>query len=310
MSLQLAIDMIERFTGQNGRQLIIDALRSQPVIGEDADLAEAIYEYAKIVGFEPGSTIIQESAPDNDICFILAGAVSIRVHGREVAIRKAGQHVGEMALVDPGQPRSASVVAKEEVVIARVSEAAYTNLAESNPRLWRNIARELAARLRERNQFIPSVNETPVLFVGCSVEALPIARAVQSALAHDPIVVKVWTDDTFEASSFPIESLEKELMEVDFAALVISPDDKVLSRNSESAAPRDNLILEIGLFMGALGHSRTFLLYPRGVDVKLPTDLKGLTPLTYSPSPESQLPASVADACNKIRNLIQKNGPR
>ena len=310
MSLQLDIDMLERFTGKNGRQLTIAALRNQPVIGEDANLAEAIYDCAEIVGFEPGSTIIEESAPDNHICLILAGSVSIRVHGREIAVRKAGQHVGEMALVDPGQRRSASVVAKEEVVIARVSEAAYTNLAESNPRLWRNIARELAERLRERNRFIPSVNSTPVLFLGCSVEALPIARAVQSAFEHDPVVVKVWTDDTFEASSFPIESLEKELIEVDFAALVISPDDKVLSRDSESAAPRDNLILEIGLFIGALGHSRTFLLCPRGIDVKLPTDLKGLTPLTYNPIPETELPTAVAAACNRMRTLIQKFGSR
>ena len=302
--------MLERFTGQDGRHFVLDALRNQPVIGEGTNLAESIYDHAEVVGFDPGSIIIKESAPDNDICFILAGIVSIRVGDREIAVRTAGQHIGEMAVVDPGQSRSASAVAEDEVVIARVSAKAFTKLAESNPRLWRNIARELAERLRQRNRFVSPVNPRPVLFVGCSAESLPIARAIQSTLDYDPIVVKVWTDDIFGASSFPIESLERELPKVDFAALVLSPDDTVVSRNTTSDAPRDNLVFELGLFMGGLGHSRTFLVYPRGIDIKIPTDLKGITSLTYKIGPQWELPTAVAPACNEMRNLIRIAGPR
>ena len=71
--------MIERFTGHNGRHLVVEALRGQPVIGQAENLAEIIYDRVEVVGFASGSTIIEESAPDNDICFILAGVVSIRV---------------------------------------------------------------------------------------------------------------------------------------------------------------------------------------------------------------------------------------
>ena len=94
------------------------------------------------------------------------------------------------------------------------------------------------------------------------------------SLDHVPIVVKIWTDDVFEASSFPIESLERELQRVDFAVLVLSPDDKVISRDIATDAPRDNIVFELGLFMGALGHNRTFLIYPHGIDIMIPTDLK------------------------------------
>ena len=302
--------MLERFTGREGQSFVIDALRDQRVVGEADSLAETISDRAEILGFTSGAAIIEEAAPDNDIYFILAGVVSVRVGGREIAVRTAGQHIGEMAVVDPGQPRSASAVADDEVVVARVSANVFIDLAEANPRLWRNIARGLAERLRQRNRFVPSVNPQPVLFVGCSTESLPVAQAVQSALAYDPIMVKVWTDDTFEASSFPIESLERELHGVDFAVLVLSPDDKVVSRDTTSNAPRDNIVFELGLFMGALGHVRTFLIYPHGIDIKIPTDLNGITALTYKSGPQCELTSAVAPACHQLRKQVLAAGPR
>ena len=302
--------MLKRFTGKEGRFLVIQALRDQSLIGDDAKLAEAICGQTEVIGFDDGSTIIEQSAPDNDFFFILSGELSVQVSGREIAVRKAGQHIGEMAVVDPGEPRSASVVAKSGVIVARLSAATFARLANANPRLWRNIARELAARLRQRNRFVRPVNPQPVLFVGCTAEGLPIGRAIQSALDYDPIEVKLWTDDIFEASSFPIESLEQELVEADFAALILSPDDKVISRNENSEAPRDNIVLELGLSIGALGHSRTYLVYPRDIDIKIPTDLMGITPLTYKWEPGQELLPTIAPACNQLRNLISRAGPR
>ena len=302
--------MLTRFTGQHGRRFVIAALRDQPVVGESDNLAETICDNAGVVGYSSGDVLIEESAPDNDIFFILSGTVSIRVGGREVAVRWTGQHIGEMAVVDAGQPRSATAVAEGEVVVARVSASAFIDLADVNPQLWRNIARVLAERLRQRNRFVSPVNPRPVLFVGCSTESLSVAQAIQSALEHDPIVVKVWTDGIFEASRFPIESLERELPGVDFAALVLSPDDKVISRDSTTDAPRDNIVFELGFFMGALGRSRTFLVCPDGVNIKIPTDLEGLTTIRYKPDPQGGLSSAIAPACDQLRTLILKAGPR
>ena len=165
--------MLQRFCGPDGRIRLVEALEIQPIISGDAAMAEAISGRVEVKSFEPGSGIIEESAPDNDLYFILAGVVSIRVAGREVAVRAAGQHVGEMALLYPGRPRSASAVAFEEVVVARISAADFTALADANPRLWRNVARVLAERLRERNRFVSPSNPRPAMFVGCSTESLP-----------------------------------------------------------------------------------------------------------------------------------------
>ena len=302
--------MLQRFCGPDGRTHLVEALEIQPIINGDAAIAKAISGCVEVESFVPGSSIIEESAPSNDLYFILVGVVSIRASGREIAVRTAGQHVGEMALLDPGQSRSAAAVADGEVVVARIPAATFTVLADANSRLWRNVARVLAERLRQRNRFVSPANPRPVMFVGCSTESLSIGRAIQSALEHDPIVVRVWTDDTFRASEFPVESLERELAKVDFAALVLSPDDTVIGRESAVGAPRDNLVFEMGLFMGALGHSRTFLLHPRGSGIKIPTDLSGFTPLTYQTGPDVPTSVGVASACEEMRAAILSSGPR
>ena len=136
--------MIERFESKDGRRLLAKALRAQPIIGDESFLAEQIADACEIVSFMKGDMIIQEAAFDNEIYFILSGNLSVRIGDREVAVRSAAQHVGEMALVDPSKPRSASVVALDTVVVARVSEPKFTAIADSNPRLWRNVAREMA----------------------------------------------------------------------------------------------------------------------------------------------------------------------
>ncbi len=302
--------MFQRFSGPGGHFNLVQALEIQPIVNGDTAIANAISGCVEVASFEPGSNIIEESAPDNDLYFILAGVVSIRVSGREIAVRQAGQHLGEMALLDPGHPRSASAVADGEVVAARISASGFVALADANPRLWRNVARVVAERLRQRNRLVPPANPRPVLFVGCSTESLSISRAIQSALEHDPIVARIWTDDTFKPSQFPVESLERELAKADFAALVLSPDDTVISRDTEAPAPRDNIVFELGLCMGALGHSRTFLLHPRGSSIKIPTDLSGFTPLTYRTGRDVPNSVAVASVCEEMRATILATGPR
>ena len=122
-----------------------------------------------------------------------------------------------------------------------------------------------------------------------------------AALQYAPVVVKVWTDRIFSPSTFPIEALQQVLVDVDFAALVLSPDDEVVSRGMTSYAPRDNVIFELGLFMGALGHARTFLTHPRNVDTKVPTDVVGITPLTYDSEFRGDTLAAMAPACDELR---------
>ncbi len=149
----------------------------------------------------------------------------------------------------------------------------------------------------------------PRCFVGSSREALVVAQAVQEALEHDAEVT-VWNQDVFELSDFAIESLLDILRKVDYGIFVFAPDDILRIRGNEQPAARDNVILELGLSIGILGRRRSFLLVPKSdPDLRIPTDLIGLTPAVYDNSrSDGNLVAGVSIPCNKIRRIMQRMG--
>jgi CRP/FNR family transcriptional regulator, cyclic AMP receptor protein len=138
------------FQGSGGRTRLINALMSQSLI-RDEDLATAIALRVRLEQVPAGTEIIEQGGADTDLFLILQGAFSVAVDGSVVACRKAGEHVGEMAVVDPDAPRSASVTATRDSVVARISESDFSALADRYPRLWRRIALELVSRVRNSN---------------------------------------------------------------------------------------------------------------------------------------------------------------
>lgn len=304
--------MITRFQGEGGKARLVAAIRTQKIVSDELKLAEAIAEAATLIQVEvnkPTSEFIKQGDADADIYLVLSGKVSVRVNGREVAVRASGAHVGEMALIDLTAPRSAAVIAIEQTVLARLSETQFSSLAESFPQLWRRLALELAERLRQRGRFLSSPNPQPRLFIGSSAENLSVAQEIQSGLSHDKMITTVWTDGVFRASKTSVESLLVAVRASDFAILLITPDDIVVSRDIESPAPRDNVVFELGLFMGLLGRERTFVVKPRGVKIKMPSDLLGFTPLEYAEGAADTLASRVAPVCTEIRKRIQQLGP-
>jgi predicted nucleotide-binding protein len=163
--------------------------------------------------------------------------------------------------------------------------------------------------LDERRKFHRVPNPHPVLFVGSSKEGLPIAAALAAAIPRDIASVTLWSEGVFGASHFPIEDLAALLQSADFAALLASADDTVVSRGKETQAPRDNIVFELGLFMGALSRQRTFLIVPQGVDIKIPTDLLGINTVRYDPAISTPQDAVVA-AADEIAAIIRKAGTR
>jgi hypothetical protein len=135
--------------------------------------------------------------------------------------------------------------------------------------------------------FVASSKESLEFSVGLKVEA-----AVKARLRNPNTQFEPWTR-AFDLSKTYIESLEKVIEEVDFAILIITPDDRTISRHKRTRSPRDNVIFELGVFMGSLGRDRCFVLKEESADLKLPTDLLGVHFATFS---YRDLSASV-DAC-------------
>jgi CRP/FNR family cyclic AMP-dependent transcriptional regulator len=299
--------MIERFDGERGRPNLIEALRNQKIVAGNPDLAQQIADTGVLVEINQGTTIIEQSAEDTDVYLIIAGAFDIMVNGRKVARRFANDHVGEMAAIQPTQRRSATVAATEKAVLCKLTEPQLSEIAREYPDVWRFIAKELARRLEQRNAHVTATHDKIRIFIISSAEALEIARTIQNAFEYDFTVI-VWTDGVFRASWYPIESLERQLDQSDFAIAVAQPDDVTHSRGQASPTTRDNVIFELGMFIGRIGRLRSFLIEPRGEEVKLPSDLSGITALAYKYDPEN-LAAAMGPACNRIRAIVRELGP-
>jgi hypothetical protein len=147
----------------------------------------------------------------------------------------------------------------------------------------------------------------PTMFIGSSVEGKGIAETIQVLLDYD-VASTVWHQGVFDLSGNTLETLVEALPEYDFATLVLTADDLVEKRQHTAKAPRDNVIFELGLFMGALGRRRTFVVHSRADCPMLPTDLAGITTATYEP--RSNLDAALGPACTQIKRAIERAGAR
>lgn len=302
--------MLNRFSGNTGRRLRVDAFRRQALVAGNDELAEKLADMAELVEVTLGSSIITQDDYTNDIFFILVGSFAVIVNGREVAVRGSGDHVGEMGAIEPTQRRAATVKALENSLVAKISESAFDALGKQYPELYKFIAKELARRLLQRNRLVKAIHDRVRVFIICSVEALPVARLIHSGLQHDPFDVIIWSEGVFKATNYTLESLEDEVDQADFAIAVAHSDDIAEIREVEWPVPRDNVIFELGLFMGRLGRSRAILMEPREEKVKLPSDFAGLTTIGYRYAPGKDEASHIAPAVNALRTHIQAMGPQ
>ncbi len=321
----------DRFKGEAGHRRLAEAWAAQAFGAGDQNLAKLLAEVSKVETFDAGEVVFNQGDAGSDFYLTLIGAVVIETHGRAGPTREAGTHFGEMTLIDVNARRSATVRAAEETVVARVTESDFAKLAGAYPVLWRCLAVEIARRLRQRLLDVPRKNEKPFVFIGSSREGLTVANAIKAAIEDDRTDVRVWTDGVFGASATTIESLEQAVRAADVAVLVFSPDDKLRSRGETHVVPRDNVIFELGLFMGALGRDRAFVVRPRAglrttlsgivgklldlvgpqkLSIKVPTDLLGVTLLTYEEGEPATLAARLAPACDELKRTAARLGAK
>lgn len=103
-------------------------------------------------------------------------------------------------------------------------------------------------------------------------------------------------------SEWTLEALVRAAAAFDFAVLVLTPDDLVTKREKGVQQPRDNVLCELGLFMGKLGRDRTFIVHERGRPLDLPTDLAGITPATFARRADNNMQAALGAVCTCLEN--------
>ena len=303
--------MLNRLQGERGRTLLIDTLSTSKLFAGNRSAAEEAATAGEVVEVEAGKMIIEHGDFTNDVFVILSGSCSIIVNGRQIARRGPGDHVGEMAAIQPTQARSASVVTAEQTVVLKLSEAAFAVLAEKYTFIYKSVAQELSRRLHSRNAQVGAYRARTKVFIISSVESLPVARLLEDAFEYDNFDVHLWTAGCFKVANYTLEGLEEAVDSSDFAVAIAHADDVLIFGRdaTEWPAPRDNVIFELGLFMGRLGRSRAILMEPRGADVKLPSDLSGVTTITYRYEKGGNNKSLMGPAANRLRDHVIALGP-
>ena len=149
----------------------------------------------------------------------------------------------------------------------------------------------------------------PKVFVGSSSEQLKIAEVIEVELAKVAEVTS-WTQ-AFTPGQPTFSDLISLKDKFDFAIIVFSPDDIVESRSIRRAAPRDNLVFELGLFLGSLGDSRVLAVFDKSQDTKIMSDYFGVNVLKYDLAREDgDIAKALRPTCIQIKQRLEEVGPR
>ena len=93
-----------------------------------------------------GQVLITEGQPGGEFFIVLEGEVEVRQGDRVIATRRAGEYVGEIALLDR-RPRTATVVATTPVSLEVLSQREFVSLLAQAPELSEHILATMAQRL-------------------------------------------------------------------------------------------------------------------------------------------------------------------
>lgn len=148
------------------------------------------------------------------------------------------------------------------------------------------------------------------LFIGSSSQkGQPVADNIQ-ALLQPYCRAEVWNQSTFGLGKTALQDLQRVAGSFDFAVLVLAADDLTIQGGEAAASVRDNILFELGLFIGALGSERTYMAWCTDDPPKIPTDLLGVTAATYPAASGADLRAALGPATLKIREAMELAGPR
>jgi len=123
----------------------------------EEDIAKLV-EVAKTVDIPAGKSVISEHALGDSLFIIVKGKVEINKAMEkgepnmlaQLKTMEAGEFFGEMSLID-NEPRSATVIAREDVQLLVIPKERFLTIAYSNPRVLFNLIRALSWRLRDSN---------------------------------------------------------------------------------------------------------------------------------------------------------------
>jgi predicted acylesterase/phospholipase RssA/CRP-like cAMP-binding protein len=122
----------------------------------EADLLERLLDATALRALPAGEDLFRQGQPAGAAYILLLGSLRVAVEGpdgSEQVINEVapGETVGEMALLTD-DPRSATIYAVRDSVLARIPREQFDRLIEERPAAMRSLSRILSARLKRRSE--------------------------------------------------------------------------------------------------------------------------------------------------------------
>lgn len=173
-------DPLANFQGHGAQDRIQKTLLQNPAIGGDVKIVAEIISSGDLVGFHQRDKIIEQGSDDDDVYFLLAGETDIIVDGRKRTFRGAPNQIGEMAAIEPGKARSATIQVRSESVCAwRISGNKFRTIWSEQVEFKGRLQVEMSSRHREQLATVQIVKENmSLLWFGVSVGAAVIVASI------------------------------------------------------------------------------------------------------------------------------------
>jgi CRP/FNR family transcriptional regulator, cyclic AMP receptor protein len=126
----------------------VELLRSVPLFARQGERGiDEISRLVTVVDVPAGRRITTEGEPGHDFFVIASGTVSIEREGRHLRTLKAGDFLGEIALIDGG-PRTATATTETDAQLLVIAQSDFGVLLERFPEIQTTVLRALAERIR------------------------------------------------------------------------------------------------------------------------------------------------------------------
>ena len=139
----------------------------------------------------------------------------------------------------------------------------------------------------------------PTVFIGSSSESKVVASAFLEVIQNSGTATPVgwWYAPEFSPLSSTLSALLEACENYDFGLFIFGRDDLLVSRGHEVFTPRDNVFVEIGIFLGKQGVGRVLAAVCEDVSgqppLKVPSDFAGRTIPRFAQGDPLQMRTSV-----------------
>jgi signal transduction histidine kinase len=225
-----------------------EIIRQVPLFaGLSAEEAENLYRSAKRIHAAPGERIIEEGAVGDSMFIVIAGELEVTKRDGDrdllLATRKAGDFIGEMALLEQ-VPRTASVRAVRESDLLSIAPEAFRHLIEKSPAAATTILRTIAGRLRSTEASLIQSDKLAALgtlAAGLAHELNNPAAAIQRSTELLSASFEDWRRRTVELYALDLSAGERTGLDEIEAAIASCEGTRV---DDSTARAAENALLE------------------------------------------------------------------